>query len=192
MPPSYNIPCGIRMTRRRRPFRVRILGAGQIFKGAIDTFRVYGCDVYFEGDDTGRKVMDLLVLAACTRIIPRAEFERYRLGALCFHPSLLPRHRGIDAVYWTVEQGDNITGATWFWLDEGIDTGPIATQAALPRPVPLGTSRGALYYGLLVPLGGRLLSELIPRLLRGERPAQPQDDAYATYEPPRPRAESVA
>jgi methionyl-tRNA formyltransferase len=177
---------------KRRPFRVRLLGAGAIFESVLDTLRAYGCEVFLNGAPSGRKTVDLLVLAAETRIIPRSERDRYRLGALCFHPSLLPRHRGRDAVYWTCEQGDSITGSTWFWLDDGIDTGPIATQAALPRAVPLGTSRGALYYDHLVPLGGALFALLLPRLMRGERPAQPQDDAYATYEPPRPTGEPTA
>jgi methionyl-tRNA formyltransferase len=177
---------------KRRPFRVRLLGAGAIFDDVFDTLRAYNCEIFIDDAPSGRKTMDLLVLAAYTRIIPRAERDRYRLGALCFHPSLLPRHRGIDAVYWTVEQGDNITGSTWFWLDDGIDTGPIATQEALPLPVRLGTSRGALYYDLLAPLGAKLFPLLLPRLMRGERPAQPQDDAYSTYEPPRPKAEAVA
>ena|SRR5579859_6924238 len=170
---------------RKRPFRVRVLGAGTLYESALNTLQAHDCEIVYEGQRT-RKKIDLLVLAAYTRILPRAEYERYPLGALCFHPSLLPRHRGRDAVYWTVEQGDNISGATWFWLDEGIDTGPIAIQRGFGRPIPLNTSRGALYYDYLVPLGARLFSELLPRLINGERPATPQDDAYATYESPRP------
>jgi methionyl-tRNA formyltransferase len=170
---------------RRRPFRARVLGSGAIYEDVIEALRVAGCEVVFAGQGAGRKTVDLLVLAAETRIIRPEEIARYPLGALCFHPSLLPRHRGRDAVYWTLEMGDRETGATWFWLDAGIDTGPIASQEAVS--IPPGTSRGRLYYDILVPLGGRLFQGLLARLLAGERPAAPQDEALATYEPPRPR-----
>jgi methionyl-tRNA formyltransferase len=169
----------------RRPFRARVLGAGQIFEDVIDSLRVAGCEVYFDKQDTGRKIVDLLVLANYTRIIRPAEIARYRLGAVCFHPSMLPRHRGRDAVYWTMEMGDTETGATWFWLDEGIDTGPIAIQAAVKIPIVI--SRGTLYYSILAPLGAVLFSQLLHDLLRGERPEMPQDESLATYEPPRPK-----
>jgi methionyl-tRNA formyltransferase len=119
-----------------------------------------------------------------TRILPAEEFTVPRLGALCFHPSMLPRHRGRDAVWWAVHQGDEETGVTWFWLDAGIDTGDIAIQQAVK--IPEGTTPGRLYYTALVPLGIELLAELLPRLTRGDIPRMPQDESQATYEPPRP------
>jgi methionyl-tRNA formyltransferase len=128
---------------------------------------------------------DLVILANVTRILKADEIAESRLGVLCYHPSLLPRHRGADAVYWTLEMGDTETGATWFWIDEGIDTGPIAIQEAVA--VPFETSAGRLYHGTLVPLGARLLEILLAALRRGERPSTPQDERLATYEPPRPR-----
>lgn len=44
-----------------------------------------------------------------------------------YHPSLLPLHRGQDAVE-AATGGDKVTGGTVFHLDEGFDTGPIAFQ----------------------------------------------------------------
>jgi methionyl-tRNA formyltransferase len=127
---------------------------------------------------------DLLILAGYSRIIPARELRLARLGGLCFHPSLLPRHRGRDAVYWTLEHGDTVTGVTWFWITTGIDAGPIAAQARVE--IPPGISRGALYYQHLVPLGLSLLPLILNQLDTGYPRRMEQDERLATYEPPRP------
>jgi|GEM_PF-1163523 methionyl-tRNA formyltransferase len=158
--------------------RIKVIGSGQIY----DETRVI-CErrghTLVEGPPC-----DLIVLANVTRILKAAEIAQAALGVLCFHPSLLPRHRGGDAVYWTFKMGDRESGVTWFWVDEGIDTGPIAIQETVP--IPADSSPSKLYYETLVPLGARLFDELLARLERGERPATPQDESRATYEPLRP------
>jgi methionyl-tRNA formyltransferase len=101
---------------------------------------------------------------------------------------VLPRHRGGDAVYWTLKMGDTETGVTWFWVDEGIDTGPIAIQGTVP--IPADTSPSKLYYETLVPLGANLFDELMAKLERGEVPSEVQDESKATFEkrrPPKPK-----
>ena len=169
--------------------RARVLGSGALYEDVCETLHAHGWET-LAPDERTRKRVDVLLLAGATRIIPRAEYDRYPLGALCFHPSLLPRHRGRDAVYWTLAHGDPLCGVTWFWIDDGLDTGPIAAQAAMPTPP--GVSRGALYYAYLAPLGAALLDQLLPYLARGEKPARVQDETYATYEPPRPRRQGAA
>lgn len=47
------------------------------------------------------------------------------------HPSLLPRHRGCSSVPWAIIEGDDITGVTFHYIDEGIDTGKIILQASI-------------------------------------------------------------
>src|SRR5260370_33187403 len=48
------------------------------------------------------------------------------------HPSLLPRHRGCSSIPWALIEGDTVTGVTFHYIDEGIDTGKIILQAAVP------------------------------------------------------------
>lgn len=48
------------------------------------------------------------------------------------HPSLLPRHRGCSSTPWAIIEGDTVTGVTFHYIDEGVDTGPILLQAAVP------------------------------------------------------------
>lgn len=159
--------------------RAKVFGTGPIYEGACELLRRHWWRLV---DDPP---YDLLVLANVTRILPPDELAVARIGTLCFHPSLLPKHRGRDAVYWAIEQGDTQTGVTWFWTDEGIDTGDIAIQQ--PVAIPPHISAGRLYYGTIVPLGVELLAELLPCLVRGDTPRIPQDELLATYEPPRPK-----
>src|SRR5260221_6371447 len=68
---------------------------------------------------------DLGVLAYVTQIVPQAVFAAPRLGSICFHPSLLPRHRGGSAIPWQLIKGETRTRVTVLWVHTGIDTRPI-------------------------------------------------------------------
>ena len=71
---------------------------------------------------------DLAVLAFCTQFVPMEFLATPRHGALIYHPSLLPAHRGASAINWTLMRGDTRTGFTIFWADDGLDTGDICLQ----------------------------------------------------------------
>lgn len=159
--------------------RIKVFGTGPIYEETLAICARRGHEVVEE------RPYDLIVLANVTRILKAPEIAEAGIGVLCFHPSLLPRHRGGDAVYWTFKMGDTETGVTWFWVDEGIDTGPIAIQGSVP--IPAESSPGRLYYGTLVPLGAKLLDELLAQLESGQRPSVVQDESRATYEPLRPK-----
>lgn len=73
-------------------------------------------------------VPDLAVLAFCTQFVPMEFLRVPRHGALIYHPSLLPAHRGASAINWTLMNGDARSGFTIFWADEGLDTGAICVQ----------------------------------------------------------------
>src|SRR2546423_5302434 len=53
---------------------------------------------------------DLIVAAHSHARVSSDALARSRLGGIGFHPSLLPRHRGIAAVEWTIQEGDPIAG----------------------------------------------------------------------------------
>lgn len=137
-----------------------------------------GAEVQREFADLGA---DLGVLAYVTQIVPQNVFETPRLGSICFHPSLLPRHRGGSAVNWQIIQGVTETGVTVFWVDPGIDTGPILLQKrAAIRP---SDTAGSLYYDTLFPLGVETVLESIDLVAAGTAPRLAQDESQATYEP---------
>jgi methionyl-tRNA formyltransferase len=124
---------------------------------------------------------DLAVMAFVTIIVPERVLFAPRLKTICFHPSLLPRHRGASAINWAIIQGDAETGITWFWPDKGIDTGPSLMQ----RRVPIGASdtTGSIYFNTLFSLGIETLKEALDSIQAGDPPSIAQDEKLATYEP---------
>jgi methionyl-tRNA formyltransferase len=124
---------------------------------------------------------DLLIMAFVTDIIPRALIETPSQGAICYHPSLLPRHRGGSAINWTLIMGDSETGLSIFWADAGIDTGAILLQ----KRIPIGEddTTGSLYFNRLFPLGVEAIAESVDLIKTGRAPRLIQDEHLATYEP---------
>jgi methionyl-tRNA formyltransferase len=125
---------------------------------------------------------DLVLLAFVTDIIPEKLLGVPSLGTICYHPSLLPRHRGASAINWAIIQGETRTGLTIFWVGKGIDTGPILLQ----KEVEIGPedTAGSLYFNTLFPLGVDAMAEAVELIKRGKAPRIPQDESKATYEPP--------
>src|SRR5579883_2841396 len=111
---------------------------------------------------------DLGVMAFVTDIIRPNVLTAPRLGTIQYHPSLLPRHRGISSINWAVAQGDTKTGLTVFWVDEGIDTGPILLQ----KEVEIGPDDtvGSIYFGKLFPLGIEAMVEAVRMVQDGTAP----------------------
>jgi methionyl-tRNA formyltransferase len=125
---------------------------------------------------------DLAILAFVTDIIPETLIPIPSIGTICYHPSLLPRHRGASGINWAIIQGDTRTGLTIFWVDKGIDTGPILLQ----KEVEIGPNdtTGSLYFNTLFPMGIEAMVEAVELIRQGKAPRIPQDESKATYEPP--------
>jgi len=125
---------------------------------------------------------DLVILAFVTDLIPEALLDIPTIGTICYHPSLLPRHRGASGINWAVIQGDTRTGLTILWVDKGIDTGPILLQKEVDI-LPADTT-GSLYFNKLFEMGVDAIVESVVLIKNGKAPKLPQDDSLATYEPP--------
>ena len=124
---------------------------------------------------------DLNVMAFVTDIVPERILNLPRYGAIQYHPSLLPRHRGGSAINWAIINGETTTGLSIFWPDRGIDTGPILLQKIVP--IDSADTCGSLYFDKLFPLGVETLVEAIALVRDGAAPRIAQDEALATYEP---------
>lgn len=125
---------------------------------------------------------DLAILAFVTDIVPEKILNIPSIGTICYHPSLLPKHRGASAINWAIIQGDRRTGLTIFWTDKGIDTGPILLQKEVE--IDPDETTGALYFNKLFPMGIEAIIEAVDLIHQGKAPKIPQDHSKATYEPP--------
>ncbi len=124
-----------------------------------------------------------IILAAHTHArVSDEALARARLGGIGYHPSLLPRHRGIAAVEWTILEGDPIAGGSIYHLADGWDAGAIAAQDWCF--VEKGENARELWERALAPMGLQLLSKVIHHASEhGALPAFQQDARFATKAP---------
>jgi methionyl-tRNA formyltransferase len=125
---------------------------------------------------------DLIVTAHSHARISKEALAAARLGGIGYHPSLLPRHRGIAAIEWTIREKDPIAGGTVYHLADRMDAGAIAAQdwCFVGRDE---TAR-QLWERALAPMGQRLLGEVIDHVRQhGTLPSKPQDEQFATKAP---------
>jgi methionyl-tRNA formyltransferase len=113
----------------------------------------------------GETEPDVLVVVAYGQILPPELLHLGRFGAVNVHASLLPRYRGPAPIAWSILNGDKETGVTIMQMDEGVDTGDILAQAAIPLN---GNETVQELEATLSELGARLLVKTLERLERGE------------------------
>ncbi len=123
---------------------------------------------------------DLMVMAYVIIFVPEAARNVPRFGSICFHPSLLPKHRGPSSINWPIIWGSTKTGLTYFWPDDGLDEGDILLQ----KEVEIGPddTLGSVYFDKIFPLGISSTLEAIDLVRAGNPPHIKQDDSKATYE----------
>ncbi|HTF77470.1 MAG TPA: formyltransferase family protein [Bradyrhizobium sp.] len=150
--------------------------------------RAAGIDVTVQADPrlvVAREIAedtDLIVTAHSHARIAREALATAKLGGIGYHPSLLPRHRGIAAVEWTIREGDPIAGGTVYHLADRMDAGAVAAQEWVF--VKKGETARELWERALAPLGQKLLGEVIDYANTHKTlPATPQDEQFATLAP---------
>ncbi|MSO92583.1 MAG: methionyl-tRNA formyltransferase [Rhodospirillales bacterium] len=123
---------------------------------------------------------DLCLMAYVTIFVPKEAREIPAKGSLCFHPSLLPRHRGPSSINWPIMWGETKSGLTVFYPDDGLDTGDILLQ----KEIDIGDedTLGTVYFEKIFPLGVQAMLESVDLMKRGNPPRIVQDNAKATYE----------
>lgn len=126
--------------------------------------------------------VDLIVAAHSHDFIGEKTRLKARWGGIGYHPSLLPLHRGRDAVRWVIRMKEPVTGGTVYRLSNRMDGGPILDQRLVfIRP---GATAESLWREQLGPLGVAMVQEVVLRFARhGFQPGAPQDESLATWEP---------
>jgi methionyl-tRNA formyltransferase len=125
---------------------------------------------------------DLIITAHSHARVSSEALARSRLGGIGYHPSLLPRHRGIAAIEWTIKERDPIAGGSIYHLAERMDAGAIAAQEWCF--VKKGESARELWERALAPMGLNLIRRVVRYAKEHDHlPAMPQDEQFATLAP---------
>jgi len=121
---------------------------------------------------------DAAVVVAYGLILPKLVLKAPRLGCINVHASLLPRWRGAAPIQRAILAGDPATGITIMQMDEGLDTGPILLQEAIP----IGSEETAGQLNeRLAALGARIIVKALDGVAHGTLEARPQPSEGATY-----------
>lgn len=119
---------------------------------------------------------DMMVVAAYGLILPRAVLEIFPRGCINIHASLLPRWRGAAPIQRAILAGDERTGVCIMRMEEGLDTGPVVLERAIPIEAADTT---ATLTARLAELGADAIVEAL-HAPDSWKP-RPQDPSHATY-----------
>jgi methionyl-tRNA formyltransferase len=123
---------------------------------------------------------DLCVMAYVIQFVPEEARDIPTHGSICFHPSLLPRHRGPSSINWPIIWGARTTGLTIFYPNDGLDEGAILLQKEVE--VAEDDTLGTVYFNKIFPLGVQAVLEAVDLIEAGTAPRIEQDHSQATYE----------
>lgn len=154
---------GVKLLRRRY-FQKK---SGEPIAAALDEYRELDAE--------------LNVLASMTSFLPTAITDAPPHRSVCFHPSLLPRFRGGNAMQWQIILGERESGVTVFVPDDGVDTGPIIVQKGGISIDDTDTT-GSLFFKKLYPLGVDALVEAVASIAAGKAQPYEQDESLATHQ----------
>ena len=122
--------------------------------------------------------IDWLFIVGWSQIASKEVIEAPRLGAIGAHPTLLPQGRGRAAIPWAIIKGLDVTGVSFFKMDEGVDTGLILGQ----QEVSICINETALtLYNKVNFAHEVLIKNLYKGLLKDEVIGLVQEESKATY-----------
>ncbi|MDO8685378.1 MAG: methionyl-tRNA formyltransferase [Clostridiales bacterium] len=124
---------------------------------------------------------DLIITVAYGKILPLSILCIPKSGCINVHASLLPAYRGAAPINHAIINGDNKTGITTMFMDEGMDTGDILIQ----EDIEIGEEMDAgQLHDALAAMGSSVLRHTLERLEAGTLCRLPQDHSRATSAPP--------
>ncbi|MXW86557.1 MAG: methionyl-tRNA formyltransferase [Boseongicola sp. SB0667_bin_21] len=123
---------------------------------------------------------DLMIVAFVNIFVPEAARDTPKLGSICFHPSLLPLHRGPSAVNWPIIMGATKSGYSWFYPSDGLDEG----DSLLQWECEIGPDDTVidLYFKKIYPSAVESVIEVCDLFRAGNPPRIVPEESKATYE----------
>ena len=122
---------------------------------------------------------DCIVVVAFGQILPKPILDLPSFGCINVHASLLPKYRGAAPINWAIIQGEQVTGVTTMYMDEGLDTGDIILQ----KEIPVEDKTAGELHDELAEEGAKLLGETLQLVERGIAPRQKQNESESSYAP---------
>ncbi len=121
---------------------------------------------------------DIIITCAYGQIVPKVILDLPKLGCINVHASLLPKYRGASPITQAIMAGEEKTGITIMYMDEGIDTGNIISSE--PMPITESDTYGTLSEKLSI-LGADLLIKTLPSIISKTNSSFVQDEKEASY-----------
>jgi methionyl-tRNA formyltransferase len=122
------------------------------------------------------KAPDVILCFGWSALLKKPLLELAPMGVIGYHPAALPRNRGRHPLIWALALGLPSTASTFFFMDEGADSGDILFQEEV------GISRdddAASLYRKITEIAARQVAALVPLLNSRSCPRRPQDHAQA-------------
>ena len=121
---------------------------------------------------------DVLFCFGWSQLIKQSLLSIAPLGVIGFHPALLPENRGRHPIIWALALGLDKTGSTFFFMDEGADSGDILSQTEVP--IDYNDNAGTLY-SKITKCALRQIEIFLPALTENNYKRIPQDHSTANY-----------
>ena len=123
---------------------------------------------------------DIAVVVAYGKILPKEILEYPKYGCVNLHASLLPKFRGASPIQWAIVCGEDVTGVSTMYMDEGMDTGDVI----LTETIKISEDDTAeSLFDKLSKIGSRVLCNTLTSIENGTAVATKQDENSATYAP---------
>ena len=123
---------------------------------------------------------DIIVVVAFGQILPKSILDIPKFGCINVHVSLLPKYRGAAPINWVIINGEEKTGVTTMYMDEGLDTGDmiLTEEFDLDDEITAGE-----LHDKMKDRGADVLIETLKQIEKGTAHRIPQNHEEFTYAP---------
>ena len=120
---------------------------------------------------------DILVSIAGNQIFKKPLLELAPKGCINLHTALLPKYRGLMPSFWVLKNNEEYTGVSVFFVDEGIDSGPIIVQ----KKIKIENMTQSELISHSKKIGMDAIIEAIEKIHKNEVVLMDNDDQKMTY-----------
>lgn len=115
---------------------------------------------------------DIIFCFGWSQIIKKELLKIPQMGIIGYHPALLPKNRGRHPIIWALFLGLKETGSTFFFINEGVDSGDIISQRKVK--ITYNDNATSLYFKILK-VAIKQISEIVSTLQNGVYEKQKQN-----------------